>query len=388
MSFRERPEYQEWRDAVFGLFGRQCILCGHGGNLHAHHVRPVNTYPELAFDPKNGAPLCGNCHAEVNGNESSHAEEIERRQRAILGGQPIGANCDGPSETELRERAGADPSDTEAVERWFCAATDEHAVVEFYNQHRRSFRKTVTILERLGFCLYRLTRWRDVVKVADAAIQTADREGTLERHAESFATLKSQALNKLGMAAEAVDFSRKLVARFPGAAWLHRALSVGLHALYVQERDGDDLVIRNRHDGGCVEESFRHAIEAARLAPDAYVIVDWAAFVSRVNGDNASAFRYGKQALAIAKTAGERISALRGLADTCESADLYSDARGYLREALQIDDCNVGTIADLAHCYYMEGNTQESLRTAKRGLLLDPNDERCLGLCSRSGGRG
>ena len=76
MSFRERPEYQGWREAVFQLFGRECILCGHGGNIHAHHVRPVNTYPELAFEPKNGVPLCGNCHAEVKSNELAYVERI------------------------------------------------------------------------------------------------------------------------------------------------------------------------------------------------------------------------------------------------------------------------------------------------------------------------
>ena len=32
------------------------------GNIHAHHVMPVEDYPELAFEPTNGVPLCGNCH--------------------------------------------------------------------------------------------------------------------------------------------------------------------------------------------------------------------------------------------------------------------------------------------------------------------------------------
>ena len=65
MGFRERPEYQGWRDAVFRLFGQKCIRCGYAGNLHAHHVMPVNEYPELAFQPTNGVPLCGNCHSQV-----------------------------------------------------------------------------------------------------------------------------------------------------------------------------------------------------------------------------------------------------------------------------------------------------------------------------------
>ena len=141
MSFRERPEYQGWREAVFGLFGRECVLCRHGGNIHAHHVRPVNTYPELAFEPKNGVPLCGNCHAEVKSNELAYVDEFERRQRAILGGESIGVARNEPNESELRERANTEPSNTEAVEHWFAVTTDSQAVIDFYNQHHQVVQK-------------------------------------------------------------------------------------------------------------------------------------------------------------------------------------------------------------------------------------------------------
>ena len=102
MSFRERPEYQNWRDAVFKLFGRRCILCGHNGNITAHYVLAVNTYPELAFDPANGVPVCGNCHTQVNGNEDAYVDGLKRRQRELLNGgttyrkprRRVRRNCD------------------------------------------------------------------------------------------------------------------------------------------------------------------------------------------------------------------------------------------------------------------------------------------------------
>ena len=46
-----------------------------------------------------------------------------------------------------------------------------------------------------------------------------------------------------------------------------------------------------------LEESLQHAVTAAQLTPDNYVLVNWASNLSRIKGDYASAFRYGKQAL-------------------------------------------------------------------------------------------
>ena len=107
MGFRERPEYQEWRGAVFRLFGQKCIRCGYAGNIHAHHVMPVNEYPELVFEPNNGVPLCGNCHTEVKGSELAHVDELKQRQRAILGGQPAAATQSTSTDSVLRERRPA-----------------------------------------------------------------------------------------------------------------------------------------------------------------------------------------------------------------------------------------------------------------------------------------
>jgi len=124
MSFRERPEYQNWRDAVFRLFGQNCIRCGHVGNIHAHHVMPVIEYPELVFEPTNGVPLCGNCHTEIKGDELAHVDDLKRLQRAILGGEEAVVATNDTSESVLRERAYSEPSNHEAVEKWFDVTSD------------------------------------------------------------------------------------------------------------------------------------------------------------------------------------------------------------------------------------------------------------------------
>jgi tetratricopeptide (TPR) repeat protein len=73
----------------------------------------------------------------------------------------------------------------------------------------------------------------------------------------------------------------------------------------------------------------------------------------------------------------DTVRALESIASAYEGNGLYSDARAYLREALEIDDCNVNVIARIAHCLYMEGNRREAFRMAKHGLMLDANNEPC-----------
>ena len=145
MGFRERPEYQGWREAVFRLFGQKCIRCADEGNIHAHHIMPVEDYPELAFEPTNGVPLCGNCHTEIRGNELAHADDLKRRQRAILGGQPTGAAENASSESVLRDRAYAEPSNAEVVKDWFDATSDSGCAVEFWEAHCANLDKSCSL---------------------------------------------------------------------------------------------------------------------------------------------------------------------------------------------------------------------------------------------------
>lgn len=102
-SFRERPEYIAWKEAVFRRFGRQCVLCGHSGNIHAHHVKPAHQFPEKVFDVANGVPLCGNCHAEVNGREAEYEERLIAWQHGQFTSGPPNTDEQLEIERKIRE---------------------------------------------------------------------------------------------------------------------------------------------------------------------------------------------------------------------------------------------------------------------------------------------
>ena len=79
----------------------------------------------------------------------------------------------------------------------------------------------------------------------------------------------------------------------------------------------------------------------------------------------------------LARTDSDKIDALVAAAKVHEANGLYGDARKYLRGALRVRDCNVDVIADIAHCFRMEGNDREATRAANRGLMFDPQHEIC-----------
>lgn len=51
----------EWSKAVIQRDGK-CADCGALAPLHAHHIKPKSTHPELRFDLSNGAAVCPTCH--------------------------------------------------------------------------------------------------------------------------------------------------------------------------------------------------------------------------------------------------------------------------------------------------------------------------------------
>lgn len=57
---------KEWSKAVRARDG-QCVECGSQKRLHAHHVKPWKTHPELRFDVSNGITLCCWCHEKAHG---------------------------------------------------------------------------------------------------------------------------------------------------------------------------------------------------------------------------------------------------------------------------------------------------------------------------------
>lgn len=61
------PEYRVWREAVYSRDNWTCQNCKvRGGRLHAHHIKPKRTHPELIFNIDNGITLCVRCHKETD----------------------------------------------------------------------------------------------------------------------------------------------------------------------------------------------------------------------------------------------------------------------------------------------------------------------------------
>lgn len=64
---RQNADYQRWRRQVIARDNHSCSVCGASPKtIHAHHVKPIKTHPELALDPSNGVALCPPCHRQVH----------------------------------------------------------------------------------------------------------------------------------------------------------------------------------------------------------------------------------------------------------------------------------------------------------------------------------
>ena len=69
---RYSAEMKRWRIAVFTRDNYMCWRCGdrsQQGNpvhLHAHHIEPFASNPELRFTVSNGLTFCKECHYAVH----------------------------------------------------------------------------------------------------------------------------------------------------------------------------------------------------------------------------------------------------------------------------------------------------------------------------------
>ena len=70
-EIRRSTEYQQWKRKVKQRDENACRVCGVNLNLHIHHIRPLDTYPDFAIEPDNGITLCGNHHTALRGKEEN-----------------------------------------------------------------------------------------------------------------------------------------------------------------------------------------------------------------------------------------------------------------------------------------------------------------------------
>lgn len=65
LSMRKESPLQAWSRMVKERDGK-CVRCGRTDDLHAHHIQPKATHPELRLDLENGETLCYRCHKKVH----------------------------------------------------------------------------------------------------------------------------------------------------------------------------------------------------------------------------------------------------------------------------------------------------------------------------------
>ena len=73
----------EWSKAVKERDGK-CVECGKCEDLHAHHVKPKSTHPELKLDVSNGKTLCYRCHKAEHERNRPVRIRTSRPQRKTL----------------------------------------------------------------------------------------------------------------------------------------------------------------------------------------------------------------------------------------------------------------------------------------------------------------
>jgi len=73
----------EWSKAVKDRDGK-CMECGSLEDLHAHHVLPKSTNPELKLSVENGRTLCYRCHKRWHEENRPPRIRAPRPQRKTL----------------------------------------------------------------------------------------------------------------------------------------------------------------------------------------------------------------------------------------------------------------------------------------------------------------
>lgn len=74
---------QQWACAVKDRDGK-CVDCGATEDLHAHHIKPKATHPELKLEVGNGKTLCYRCHKREHDNNKPKSATPRRPHRRVL----------------------------------------------------------------------------------------------------------------------------------------------------------------------------------------------------------------------------------------------------------------------------------------------------------------
>lgn len=85
---RRNKKGLSWQEAVFQRDNRTCRKCNSTPtekySLHAHHIKPWDTYPELRYVVENGLTLCNRCHRKVEADLTRRKSRIIREVKEKL----------------------------------------------------------------------------------------------------------------------------------------------------------------------------------------------------------------------------------------------------------------------------------------------------------------
>lgn len=74
---------KDWADAVKSRDGK-CMDCGSINDLHAHHIKPKSSHPDLRLAVDNGKTLCYGCHKKEHERNRPIRIRSSRPQRRVL----------------------------------------------------------------------------------------------------------------------------------------------------------------------------------------------------------------------------------------------------------------------------------------------------------------
>jgi tetratricopeptide (TPR) repeat protein len=347
---------------VWRLFGRQCLSCASGEGVRARHVKPPQKFPQLALDPCNGVPLCGDCFDKIRRGEIKYVHDLRRCQPLLAQGKtPHSIGVNEPSEEELWQRAESNPADGEAVEACFARSANAAKVIEFYNGHHQAFRKTPAMFWFLAHHLMEAQRFEDVAAVVDGVARCAERRGEAAGWAYLLAWQRSLALYCLARKAEAIKVVEDAASRFPDDAGLHRMLSLKMASATGWQTASDE----------CVE----HALKAVELCPDDFFTRLHAATVLRLAEKYPAALEMAEHAEQTAATDTERCQAWHVLGQIYAADGLYDEALERLQKILDQDAENVDAMAEMANCCYMLDRRNDARKYARECLMLAPENK-------------
>jgi len=72
-------QWRERRRLVLARDNYECVKCGSDIDLHIHHIKPVNEFPELVNDLDNLKTLCAKCHRKLHFPKENPANSVKTR---------------------------------------------------------------------------------------------------------------------------------------------------------------------------------------------------------------------------------------------------------------------------------------------------------------------